>query len=295
MFSGLRVQIGSEPFLPFPEMNLDASGARVVIPHKPAATPGGIVVTAGSREGETELCRHYCRTGTCGYSKECPYVHDRSKVQLCMSYLGGLQRHSGLGSSATNLDVAQLCKRGPNCQLVHEVDRERAPECGPFTRNGYCPAGTKCVYQHVKKAPGAQPCARFLQWYCARGSKCAFRHSEEFRERPKKFAEKPLPEGKRLPQGIKRSVPAAGVSTGVGALESSSSLNKGGVTESAGSASQASGTSAHPSEPETAPTSSVDPAAGAGSHVASSAESPSAQKRRRVDEWNSESTLDVYT
>ena len=85
------------------------------------------------------------------------------------------------------LFLRKECPRSSvECELSHDVDPNRTPECGLFLR-GMC-IDTNCGYLHVKKPTGAAECVDFLTSWCSLGSSCPKRHyvppsTEKKRER----------------------------------------------------------------------------------------------------------------
>ena len=116
-----------------------------------------ICPTRGALSGSRELCMHFCRTGRCKHGSECKYVHDRDKVALCRAFL----RHE------CPLDANE-------CDLSHELDPDRMPECGLFLRNLCVNPG--CRYLHIKKAQDAADCDDFRRSWCHLGMNCPKRH-----------------------------------------------------------------------------------------------------------------------
>ena len=65
-------------------------------------------------------------------------------------------------------------KSAAECELSHDVDPNRTPECGLFLRN-LC-IDPSCKYLHVKKATDAPVCDDFFNSWCPRGMNCPNRH-----------------------------------------------------------------------------------------------------------------------
>ena len=116
-----------------------------------------IIATQGAISGSREICQHYCRTGRCKHASSCRYVHDRSKVALCRA------------------NLRKECPKSRNdCELSHDLDPNRMPECGLFLRN-LC-VDPDCRYLHVKKAQSAPDCEEFKTSWCPLGAQCPKRH-----------------------------------------------------------------------------------------------------------------------
>lgn len=67
------------------------------------------------------------------------------------------------------------CPRSADaCNLIHEADPNRTPECGLFLRQ-LC-VDPACKYLHVKKASDAEDCELFRKSWCPSGVSCPKRH-----------------------------------------------------------------------------------------------------------------------
>ncbi|XP_043720738.1 LOW QUALITY PROTEIN: zinc finger CCCH domain-containing protein 7-like [Telopea speciosissima] len=105
-----------------------------------------------------QYCQFFTRFGKCNKDNgKCPYIHDPTKVAVCMKFLKG------------------LCKHYTNCNLTHKVIPERMQDCSYFLQ-GLC-TNENCPYRHVNVNPGAPVCEGFLRGYCADGDKCHKKHS----------------------------------------------------------------------------------------------------------------------
>jgi cleavage and polyadenylation specificity factor subunit 4 len=69
-----------------------------------------------------------------------------------------------------------LCKKGEQCEFLHEYNVRRMPECVNFSRHGTCPNGDDCSYQHVNPASKRASCPHFDRGFCPLGPICANRH-----------------------------------------------------------------------------------------------------------------------
>ncbi len=65
-------------------------------------------------------------------------------------------------------------KTSGTCNLSHELDPNRTPECGLFLRQ-LC-TDPACKYLHVKKSSTAEDCELFRKSWCPEGVNCAKRH-----------------------------------------------------------------------------------------------------------------------
>mmetsp|Transcript_24315 Transcript_24315/g.79367 ORF Transcript_24315/g.79367 Transcript_24315/m.79367 type:complete len:241 (+) Transcript_24315:500-1222(+) len=80
------------------------------------------------RASKSKYCAFYSYMGKCN-RKNCPFLHDKSKVAVCRLFLAGM------------CDIA-------GCPLSHEIDESRMPVCRHFLQ-GNC-TREKCPYRHIK-------------------------------------------------------------------------------------------------------------------------------------------------
>ena len=70
-----------------------------------------------------------------------------------------------------------LCKKGDNCEYLHEYDMRKMSECGFFNETGQCQNGDECLYLHVKEEQKRKPCENYQKGFCAKGPGCELRHT----------------------------------------------------------------------------------------------------------------------
>lgn len=61
-----------------------------------------------------------------------------------------------------------LCKKGENCEFLHEYNLRRMPECWWFAKYGYCASGDECLYVHPKERK--TECPDYKRGFCKLGS-----------------------------------------------------------------------------------------------------------------------------
>lgn len=87
--------------------------------------------------------RRFTFAGECKNGSACSFLHDKSKVAVCLKFLKG------------------ACGT-PNCPLSHTADPAKMPMCMYFVR-GRCDKGTQCHFAHVQVAPDAPVCQDFIK------------------------------------------------------------------------------------------------------------------------------------
>ncbi|KAK0561571.1 RNA-binding component of cleavage and polyadenylation factor [Tilletia horrida] len=106
------------------------------------------------------ICQTYLRTGgQCPRGARCPRRHvppppaalgqrDPQRRTVCKHWLRG------------------LCKKGENCDYLHEYDLRRMPECRFYASFGFCPSGDECLYLHVDAKAKVRECEHFRRGFC---------------------------------------------------------------------------------------------------------------------------------
>jgi hypothetical protein len=61
-----------------------------------------------------------------------------------------------------------LCKKGDNCEFLHEYNLRRMPECWWYAKYGYCSAGDECLYAHPKERK--IECPDYNRGFCKLGA-----------------------------------------------------------------------------------------------------------------------------
>lgn len=60
-----------------------------------------------------------------------------------------------------------LCKKGDQCEFLHEYNLRRMPECWWYAKYGYCSAGDECLYAHPKER--RVECPDYNRGFCKLG------------------------------------------------------------------------------------------------------------------------------
>jgi cleavage and polyadenylation specificity factor subunit 4 len=81
----------------------------------------------------------------------CPYRHSKSeKAVVCKHWLRG------------------LCKKGSQCEFLHEYDLNRMPSCYFFTKYGEC-SNVECMYRHINPEENQKECPWYARGFCKHG------------------------------------------------------------------------------------------------------------------------------
>uniref|UniRef100_A0A8C3T5N4 Cleavage and polyadenylation specificity factor subunit 4 n=1 Tax=Chelydra serpentina TaxID=8475 RepID=A0A8C3T5N4_CHESE len=104
----------------------------------------------GMDKSGASVCEFFLRglLGSSGHGLVCPFRHiSGEKTVVCKHWLRG------------------LCKRGDECEFLHEYDMTKMPECYFYSK-----FGPLCKYKHTRRVM----CVNYLAGFCPEGLKCKF-------------------------------------------------------------------------------------------------------------------------
>ncbi|KAJ9662495.1 RNA-binding component of cleavage and polyadenylation factor [Neophaeococcomyces mojaviensis] len=116
------------------------------------------------------VCETYASTGSCPLGRRCPNRHPtpnqpqghhygrNNDNYVCKHWLKG------------------LCKKGDDCDYLHEYNLRKMSECQFYNQNGYCQNGDECLYVHVKEDSKLPLCEDYNAGFCEKGPRCDKRH-----------------------------------------------------------------------------------------------------------------------
>lgn len=126
-------------------------------------------------DNDAQLCPDYSERLQCPRGASCPRRHvkpshlnflppgstalrDPNKRTVCKHWLRG------------------LCKKGDQCDYLHEYDMRKIPECRFYATFGFCNSGDDCLYLHVDPAIKRRECERYNRGFCPKGPLCPKKH-----------------------------------------------------------------------------------------------------------------------
>lgn len=118
------------------------------------------------------ICKAYA-SGHCPNGTKCL---DRHVSDPAATKTGGGAHASGLNSLVCKHWLRGLCKKGEQCEFLHEYNLRKMPECNFFARNGYCSNGEECLYLHIDPQSRMPPCPHYDRGFCPLGPMCAKKH-----------------------------------------------------------------------------------------------------------------------
>nr|XP_033817361.1 putative cleavage and polyadenylation specificity factor subunit 4-like protein isoform X2 [Geotrypetes seraphini] len=89
----------------------------------------------------------------------CPFRHvSGEKTVVCKHWLRG------------------LCKKGDQCEFLHEYDMTKMPECFFYSKFGEC-SNKECPFLHIDPALKIKDCPWYDRGFCKHGPACKHRHT----------------------------------------------------------------------------------------------------------------------
>ncbi|KAK1254596.1 hypothetical protein MKX08_008591 [Trichoderma sp. CBMAI-0020] len=123
------------------------------------------------------ICKAF-QAGSCANGTRCSERHVSDGRSKDGSQQQQQQQHpsGGLNSLVCKHWLRGLCKKGEQCEFLHEYNLRKMPECNFFMRNGYCSNGEECLYLHVDPLSKLPPCPHYDMGFCPLGPLCAKKH-----------------------------------------------------------------------------------------------------------------------
>lgn len=111
-------------------------------------------------ESTAAVCQFYNSTdgSECQQGASCPFRHIRGdRTIVCKHWLRG------------------LCKKGDQCEFLHEYDMTKMPECYFYSRFNAC-HNKECPFLHIDPESKIKDCPWYDRGFCRHGPNCRHRH-----------------------------------------------------------------------------------------------------------------------
>ncbi|XP_045211551.1 cleavage and polyadenylation specificity factor subunit 4-like [Mercenaria mercenaria] len=112
----------------------------------------------GMDKSGAAICTFFLTPVGCSKATACPFRHIKGeKTVVCKHWLRG------------------LCKKGDDCEFLHEFDMTKMPECFFFSKYGQC-NNKECPFLHIDPEQKVKDCAWYDRGFCRHGPNCKNRH-----------------------------------------------------------------------------------------------------------------------
>lgn len=109
-------------------------------------------------------------------AKTCPLFLSGfcTKTSLCQG------RHSkGVDGEVCKHWVRGLCKKGDDCEYLHQYDMAKMPLCQFYSKTGECAKGDDCPFLHLDVGNKVTICPWYKRGFCRNGADCKNTHKRE--------------------------------------------------------------------------------------------------------------------
>lgn len=123
---------------------------------------------------DTPVCPDYVSSASCPLGRRCPNRHPTPSQNA--------NDHGRHYYSRPNDNyvckhwLKGLCKKGDDCDYLHEYNLRKMSECQFYNQNGYCQNGDECLYVHIKEDQKLPKCEDYEAGFCIKGPRCSKRH-----------------------------------------------------------------------------------------------------------------------
>ncbi|XP_044735029.1 cleavage and polyadenylation specificity factor subunit 4 [Chrysoperla carnea] len=112
----------------------------------------------GMDKSTAAVCDFYTSAAGCQKGQSCPFRHVRGdRTIVCKHWLRG------------------LCKKGDQCEFLHEYDMTKMPECYFYSRFNAC-HNKECPFLHIDPESKIKDCPWYDRGFCRHGPHCRHRH-----------------------------------------------------------------------------------------------------------------------
>lgn len=112
----------------------------------------------GMDKSGAAICTFFLTPIGCSKATACPFRHIKGeKTVVCKHWLRG------------------LCKKGDDCEFLHEFDMTKMPECFFFSKYGQC-NNKECPFLHIDPEQKVKVCPWYDRGFCRHGPNCKNRH-----------------------------------------------------------------------------------------------------------------------
>ncbi|GAA99207.1 uncharacterized protein L969DRAFT_86418 [Mixia osmundae IAM 14324] len=126
---------------------------------------------------DDELCKDWAATHACPRGALCPLRHVRPSIRNFRPMPA--EGRGALSKTICKHWLKGLCKKGPGCEFLHELNMRKMPECWFFTQFRFCASGDDCMYLHLVEAERLKDCEAYTRGFCHLGPSCPDKHSRK--------------------------------------------------------------------------------------------------------------------
>lgn len=124
-------------------------------------------------DGDTQICKPFLTPSGCPLGPSCPKRHTNPSP---LNYVPVPIANTPQGRTVCKHWLRGLCKKGQDCEYLHEYNLRKMPECYFFTKHGFCSSADECMYLHITPRQRRPECRSYTAGFCraGRSRNCAY-------------------------------------------------------------------------------------------------------------------------
>lgn len=120
-------------------------------------------------DADQTICKEFLSTSQCALGSSCPLRHTTVLSPINFLPPNAIPTTSSHGKTVCKHWLRGLCKKGNNCEFMHEYHLRKMPECWFFAKYGFCSNGDECMYLHVTEDMRIRECPQYRKGFCRLG------------------------------------------------------------------------------------------------------------------------------
>ena len=117
-------------------------------------------------DADAQICRAHLTPSGCSEGHLCPKRHTNPSS---LNYAPPPVHTSSHSKTVCKHWLRGLCKKGLDCEFLHEYNLRKMPECWFFTKHGFCSSGDECMYLHITPHQRRPECRSYTAGFCRAG------------------------------------------------------------------------------------------------------------------------------
>lgn len=117
-------------------------------------------------DADDQICKEFLSPSGCPRGAACPLRHTTPSTA---NYVKIPVPTTVQGRTVCKHWLRGLCKKGADCEFLHEYNLRKMPECYFFTKHGFCSSGDECMYLHITPRQRRPECRSYTAGFCRAG------------------------------------------------------------------------------------------------------------------------------
>lgn len=130
-------------------------------------------------DADAQICRAFNSAAGCPRGASCPLRHTTPSA---LNYQPQVVASTLQGRTVCKHWLRGLCKKGADCEYLHEYNLRKMPECYFFTKHGFCSSGDECMYLHITQKQRRPECRSYTAGFCRAGERLLRSQKKQVRE-----------------------------------------------------------------------------------------------------------------